>query len=137
MKIATETGYWLAVLLFLLAMLSKASVVVLPVVLLGLAWRRRRSISAVDLRRTAPLFGIAFAFALITVQFQHGSMYRDFVAPQGPIERWSVAVRAMVFYLQKAVFPVHMSMVYPRWLPQSLWPWGLAGGLLAPLLVAC
>ncbi len=53
--------YWLSLLAFVLAMLSKGSVVLLPLLLLGLAWWRRRRITLTDFASTVPFFLAAIA----------------------------------------------------------------------------
>ncbi len=81
--------YWLSLLAFVLAMLSKGSVAILPVLLLGIVWWRRTgtvpifasakmglspSVSRWDLVRTAPFFLIAVILAGVNVWFQtHGT----------------------------------------------------------------
>ncbi len=65
--------YWMSLVAFLLAMLSKGSVAVLPVLLLLIVWWRRKRIDAWDLLRTVPFFLIAGALAYVNVWFQkHG-----------------------------------------------------------------
>src|SRR5208282_4985363 len=56
----SEKGFWkwyvVSLIAFALALLSKTSVVMAPVVLLGLAWWKCGRVSAKDLRRAAPFF---------------------------------------------------------------------------------
>ena len=64
--------YWLSLLAFMLAMLSKGSVAVLPVLLLGIVWWLR-GLTRWDLLRTAPFFLVAAVLAGVDVWFQtHG-----------------------------------------------------------------
>ena len=67
-----QTGLWycLSLLAFLLAMLSKGSVAILPFVLLLLVWWQRRRITMPDLLRTAPFFLAAILLGAVNVWFQ-------------------------------------------------------------------
>jgi len=129
--------YWLAAGAFLLALLSKTSVVMLPVVLLGLAWWQRGRIDRQDVIRSGPFFALSIAFGLITVWFQyHHSIGPDAVREGGLASRLAVAGTAVWFYLGKALLPVRLTHIYPGWEldPGSLTAWmpliGLAAGLL-------
>jgi tetratricopeptide (TPR) repeat protein len=132
--------YWLSLLAFLLALLSKTSVVTLPFVLwLCVWWRRSRNAECGvrsaesttspahsttpssarwlgDLRRLAPFLALALILGLITVWFQtHRAMSGNLY------QRDSLGVRllggtwAVWFYLGKTFLPVKLNMIYPRW----------------------
>jgi len=108
--------YALSVAMFLLALLSKTSVVMLPVALLACAWWRRGRIAMKDLLRSAPLFALSAAFGMVTIWFQHNKAIGEPIdGPEGIIERVALAGRAFWFYLSKALLPVNLSMIYPRW----------------------
>jgi tetratricopeptide (TPR) repeat protein len=106
-------SYWLSLLLFTLAMLSKGSVCMLPFVLLGLvAWHRR--VRNRDVALLAPFFVAAIALASTAVWFQtHGTgqVFRN----AGPLDRLLGAGAALWFYLGKAVWPANLTFVYPEW----------------------
>ena len=63
--------YWLSLLAFVLAMLSKGSVAILPLVLLWIVWWQRRRITVQDLSRTTPFFLVAIVLAGVNVWFQN------------------------------------------------------------------
>jgi protein O-mannosyl-transferase len=113
----TATSYLRSLLFFLLAMLSKSSVVMFPcLLLLFTGWKRGR-IRATDLRATAPFFGISAALGLVAIWFQrHHGFGGTLVIPfGGPLTRTALAGLVAAFYFSKGVFPVGLMPVYPRW----------------------
>jgi protein O-mannosyl-transferase len=105
--------YWLSLAAFALAMLSKGSVAVLPVLLLGIIWWQRQ-ITRRDVFRVLPFFAIAVLFAGVNIWFQtHGSGEEFRTA--GFLERVLGAAGVIWFYLYKAVLPLDLAFVYPQW----------------------
>jgi Flp pilus assembly protein TadD len=121
-------------------MLSKGSVAVMPVLLLGIAWwlypREEKAtgtslnndlpekISCVsepaaffprrELLQTVPFFLVAIAFTAVNVWFQTHGMdvaYRT----AGFAERLLGAAAVIWFYLYKALWPLNLVFVYPQW----------------------
>jgi protein O-mannosyl-transferase len=102
--------------LFGAALLAKSSVVMLPVLLLALAWHRRGRIGKRDLAETAPFFVVALVAGLVTIWFQHHqAMPQDDAATRGLLERMGGAGWAFMTYVRTAIFPVRLGIVYPRW----------------------
>ena len=131
--------FGLALAAFLLALLSKTSTVMLPVVLLLCAWWQRGRIARRDLRRAAPFFLIALLLGCVTIWFQTQVMQTgDPVQTENFFGRFAAAGRALWFYLGKVLLPFDLSMIYPRWtvaatsaaayLPAALWGALLAAG---------
>lgn len=110
-------GWFAAALVcFAASLLSKTSQVALPVVFLVLAWWRRGRIGAADVRRAAPFFALALAAGLVTIWFQSRHAIGTFdVHPEGFAARLAGAGWVTLFYLSKAVLPVHLVAVHPRW----------------------
>ncbi len=106
-------GYGLSLLAFLLAMLSKGSAAVLPLVLLGLiAWQRRLRFR--DLVLAAPFFTIAAVLTRVNIEFQNHGLTAP-IRTAGPVERLLTAAAVVWFYLAKALAPLRLIFIYPLW----------------------
>jgi Flp pilus assembly protein TadD len=129
--------YWLSLGAFLVALFSKTSTVMLPVVLLGCAWWRRGRMTRHDFLRTGPFFVLALVFGCLTIWFQaHQAINTDTVQTEGFWGRLAGAGEAFWFYLGKGVLPVKLNLIYPRWqidstAAVSYVPTLLAGALFA------
>jgi tetratricopeptide (TPR) repeat protein len=106
--------YLLSLALFLLALLSKTSTVMLPVVLLLCAWWQRGRVTRRDVWRTSPFFALALVFGLMSVWYQKVITLEP-VQAENFWGRLAGAGRTVWFYLGKVVWPVNLSMIYPRW----------------------
>ena len=108
--------YGLSLAAFVLALLSKTSTVMLPLLLLGGAAFRRGRVTGRDVICTGPFFALALAFGLMSAWFQkHLYLPGLTLAPESFGERLALAGRAFWFYLGKAFLPVNLNLVYPRW----------------------
>jgi Flp pilus assembly protein TadD len=108
--------YGLSLAAFVLALLAKTSTIMLPLVLLAcVAWQRGR-ITRRDLLRTSPFFILALAFGLMSSWFQkHQQLVGMTLQPESFLERLALAGRVFWFYLGKALLPLNLNLVYPRW----------------------
>jgi protein O-mannosyl-transferase len=109
--------YVFAIGLFILGLISKSVIAVLPVSLLIIFWWKRGKI---DLKRDAlpllPFFVVGIAYGLFTSWVE-----RKFIGAEGSafaftiIDRCLIAGRATWFYLSKIFYPVNLIFIYPRW----------------------
>jgi protein O-mannosyl-transferase len=105
--------YWLSLAAFLLALLGKGSVAILPVLLLVVVWWLR-PLTWRDLLRTAPFFAIAAILVVVNVEFQTHATDKV-VRSIGFIERLLGAGGTVWFYLYKAILPINLAFVYLQW----------------------
>jgi tetratricopeptide (TPR) repeat protein len=136
-----EEGRWywygLSLMTFLLALLSKTAVVMLPVVLLACVWWRRGRLRWKDVLSSVPFFALSAVSGLATIWFQHHRALEGLdVRTEGFSARLATAGWAPWFYLCKALLPLNLTVIYPKWEFDGI-PWfsylpGLAlGGCLA------
>jgi Flp pilus assembly protein TadD len=137
---ATAAGVWrhygVALVCFLLAMLAKTSVVMLPVVLLLHAWWKRGTVKVADVVRAGPFFLISLVLGLVTVYYQHGRAIGQETIPVGGVaSRVATAGMSILWYLRLIFWPVNLLPIYPKWEvdPPKAWQflaWPvIAGGL--------
>ncbi len=108
--------YGLSLIAFLLALLSKTAVVMLPVVLLGCLWWRHGEIRRQDWLRVMPFFMFSFVLGLVTVWFQHNRVLGGHAARADSfLGRLASAGWAPWFYLYKTVWPYNLNVIYPKW----------------------
>jgi len=156
-----ERDYSLALLSFLLALLSKISVAMLPFALAGLDYWLRRGKTRVEsgqettpkrttswitsetfrsLIRTAPFFVFSLVLGLISVWFQrHHAMTIVTESEYEPVtSRLLAGGYALWFYLWKAIVPLNLMPIYARWEinPSSVVDW-IPGLLWLGLLWGC
>ncbi|MGA2796855.1 MAG: tetratricopeptide repeat protein [Thermoguttaceae bacterium] len=130
--------YRLSLAAFMLAMLSKGSAAVLPVLLLGIIWWRRR-LTKRDCLRTAPFFIVAAVLTLVNICFQSRDVGES-IRYAGFLERLLGAGVVIWFYLYKALLPIDLAFIYPQWQIQTgnpLWWPPLSAALLITAVLWC
>ncbi len=136
-----EEGRWpwygLSLVAFLLALLSKAAVVMLPVVLLGCVWWMRGRVRWNDFLRSVPFFALSLVLGLVTIWFQyHQGFGEHLVRTEGPASRLAAAGWVPWFYLYKALLPLNLTVVYPKWqIDVSRWVSYVPGVILIGCLI--
>jgi Flp pilus assembly protein TadD len=127
--------YFLCLLFFLLALLSKPSTVMLPAVLALFIFWREGKIRFKHLLPTIPFFLLSLASSGWTVweqKFHSGARGAEWSLTF--LERLLVAGRIVWFYLGKIIFPYPLIFIYPRWEVNAssfLWYLPLAGIIIA------
>ncbi|MGD0388445.1 MAG: tetratricopeptide repeat protein [Tepidisphaeraceae bacterium] len=109
--------YFLSLLLFAAAILSKSVTATLPAAILVLCWWKRGKIRAGDVWPVTPMLAAGAAMGGLT-----GWMEKHVVGAIGPdfdfltpLDRLCIAGRAFWFYLTKLAWPEHLSFIYPHW----------------------
>ena len=131
--------YWLALILYMLALSAKTTACTLPAALLLILWLQKKSINWERILQIAPFFLLGLGIGLVTVwweRYHQGT--RMAVLALGPVERILVASRAVWFYLGKLIWPSNLTFIYPRWTIVSTRPleyaWLLAGAGLCAVI---
>ncbi|PIR52851.1 hypothetical protein COU76_04370 [Candidatus Peregrinibacteria bacterium CG10_big_fil_rev_8_21_14_0_10_49_10] len=105
--------YRCSVLMLLLSLLSKVSAIATPLVLLLLDWREGRKIDREALLEKVPFFFLSFIFGVVALGGKSGNDHLLFA-------KVLIGSKAIVFYLQKLLFPTGLSVLYPFTEPISL-----------------
>lgn len=133
--------YFLALALFVMALMSKTVTATLPAALLVVFWwQRKRLRMKEDVLPLAPWLVLGIGAGLFTAWVE-----RTFIGAEGMdftltlAQRLLLAGRVIWFYLGKLVWPGNLIFIYPRWNldPAQWWQWlfpigvvALAAGLL-------
>ncbi|MCC6502608.1 MAG: tetratricopeptide repeat protein [Deltaproteobacteria bacterium] len=111
--------YWASFASFGLALLSKPMAITLPVVLLILDYYPLKRLNGLrDMKsrfvEKLPFFLLMPIAAALTIWAQHGDEAMASIEVSPLAERVDVAVRGVVFYLEKLVYPVDLAPFYVR-----------------------
>jgi hypothetical protein len=108
--------WWVALVLFAAAMLSKTVVLSWPAAWLLLVYWRRGRIGLRDVSATLPFFAMGIGLGLLTAVTETtrlGATGAEF--DYSLIERCLIAGRAAWFYAVKLLWPAELMTIYPRW----------------------
>src|SRR6267143_282978 len=131
--------YWIAISLFVFALMTKTVTAMLaPAVLIILWWKRDSLAWNRDLKPLVPFFVIGAAAGLITAWVE-----QKFAGASGPAFAFSIAQRCLIagrafwFYLAKLFWPADLITIYPRWHVDitSYWQWLFPAAALLLVLV--
>lgn len=107
--------YLLALLSFAAAMLSKGAAAPLPAVLLLCAWWQRGQVTRRDVGYALPFFAVTGLLSLVEILTQSLLAGSDVMRSDDFITRLAASGWAWWFYISKALLPVGLCFVYPRW----------------------
>ena len=110
-------NYALAIGLFVLGLLTKTSIVALPLAWLAIFWWKRGAISwRRDGVPLVPFLFLSAAAGLMTRWVEYGNIaYRARALDLSFLDRCLIAGRAFWFQLSKLLWPSNLIFVYPRW----------------------
>ncbi|OGH55333.1 MAG: hypothetical protein A3G34_11770 [Candidatus Lindowbacteria bacterium RIFCSPLOWO2_12_FULL_62_27] len=102
----------LSTICYLLALLSKTSVIGLPILMGFIHWYRTGRLDRITVGRLVPLLSMTVILALRTVWIEHPGA--DLVVQDSTLaEKGPTAAAAVWFYVLKIIIPLNLSFVYP------------------------
>lgn len=101
---------------FILAMLSKSSVVMFPVTYLLYCWWKTNRISWKSFKDSIPFFSVSIVLGLVTLWFQQNRVIvGSDLGNADAITRLIASSLSILFYIKKILFPTDLIPVYVRW----------------------
>ncbi len=130
--------FYLAVIFFICALLSKSVAVCFVSVPILYEWWKNKRVGWVVIRESIPFAAIGLAGAVNTIYLE---LYR--VGAQGgswgllAIERVALAGRILCFYVYKLLVPLKFVFIYPRWEVNIFqwWQWLFPAAVLCVFLI--
>ena len=108
--------YLLALLFFSCSILSKPTACTFPFTVLILLWWKQNQIKRRDIFLLIPVFVLALAVSFITILVERvriGTTSTEFTWTF--LERCSIAIKALYFYVGKLFWPTQLVLIYPKW----------------------
>lgn len=100
--------YCSSIIFFLLGLLSKVSIILLPFVLLLIDFYEGRKITKESLIHKIPYFLLSFLFGLVALYGKRGA-----IESVTALQTLLMAARSTIFYIQKLFLPTGLSVLYP------------------------
>ena len=119
-------AYFLALGLFVLALLSKSVTATLPAALLVIFWWQRGRLSGKrDVVPLLPWFATAAAAGILTAWVERTFIIgaQGYAFDLGPVQRCLLAGRVIWFYFGKLFWPANLIFIYPRWQVDAAAAW--------------
>ncbi|TSC99000.1 MAG: hypothetical protein Greene101449_749 [Candidatus Peregrinibacteria bacterium Greene1014_49] len=111
----SKKKYWSAVVLFLLALLSKVSIALLPVVLLLVDWRDGRPIDRKTIQEKIPFFLLSGIFIVVALFGKTSN-----IAALSMMQTALMACKSIAFYILTFLFPFRISSIYQQSTPITI-----------------
>ena len=111
----TQRKYWIAALFFLLALLSKVSIVLLPLILLLIDWRDNRTLDRRMMTEKIPFFALAGVFIVIALLGKTGNISALSLWQTVLMSSKAIGVSVLHFF-----FPFQISLIYQQSTPITL-----------------
>jgi protein O-mannosyl-transferase len=104
------------IIFFILALLSKASVIMFPFTVLLFVWWKKDRINKNDFINSIPLFIISLAASVVTIWFQKNYAIGDeSIDINSYTERAVYSIYSILFYLKTILLPINIEPIHPKW----------------------
>lgn len=122
--------YLLSIALFALALLSKVIAVTLPVILVLLYFWDRRKLDRTAIIQLVPFFVLSIVFGVVALFGK-----QEIVAETNLVQKILMSGRSTIFYFEKFVAPVQLSVIVPYNHPIGFASWDLLISCVIVLLL--
>ena len=116
-------NYWIALVMFVLACLSKSAAVTLPLTLLVLDYWKKRGLNQQILLEKIPFFAISLGFGILTLYSRQYAGHLNQPADFSILDRGLMASHTILFYWKKLLAPTGLSIWYPFEKTNGTWSW--------------
>lgn len=104
------------IIFFILALLSKASVIMFPFTVLLYEWWKKDRINKYDFIKSIPLFIITLIASAVTIWFQKNyAIGNELIEINSYTERAIYSIYSILFYLKTILLPINVEPIYPKW----------------------
>jgi tetratricopeptide (TPR) repeat protein len=112
-----HSRYWIALLFYLLALLSKTTACTFPAAMLLVPWMRGERIGRRRLLQVIPFVVLGVVAGVVSILWEsHLGNYKDEVGQSLTlVQRVLIASRGVWFYAGKLAWPAGLTFSYPRW----------------------